>query len=370
MKTIVIYGLAEGLGGVETIILSLIDKLVDRFSFIIVLSHKESCCYLKRIPSQVRLVNVTAWGQNPFKFRKEFTSLLNESKCDIVWLNACVTSNRELIRAIKSANRPVKLITHSHGTNYENDGWLKTCLIKGLHKFNKRLYNKAATCKWACSHRAAEWFYGANHMDEVSIIPNGIDTDRFKFNATIRAKMRNKYECEGRFVCLHIGRLTPVKNQSYLLKVFSELCKYIPESLLLIAGTGDLESELKAEAVALGIDRNVYFLGHYEYVFELYNLSDVFLLPSIHEGMPLTLVEAQCCGLHCFVSDSISKEVKLTRFLSFLPISADPSVWGKEIASYHYDVQRECGCAEIINAGFDVNNICDGVAEIIEKSTI
>lgn len=367
MKNIVIYGLAEGLGGVETIILSLINKLVERFSFTIVLSDKDKCGYLHRIPSQVNVVNVTPWGENPRKFKKDFCNLLNECKCDFVWLNACVTSNRELVKAIKSAKRPVKFITHSHGTNYENDGLLKTIVIKSLHILNQRLYNNVASLKLACSSKAAEWFYGKNNTRDVTIIKNGIDTANFKYNKSQRDELRRKWKCEDSFICLHIGRLSAVKNQSYILKIFSELCKLKANALLLIAGTGELYEELQAEAELLGISDKVQFLGLYSRVSDLYNISDVFLLPSLHEGMPLTLVEAQCAGLHCFVSSSISREVKLTRFLTFLPITESPAIWAEQIASQKYESKRELGVNEIIDAGFDIEKISDEVALMIDE---
>ena len=365
MKNIVIYGLAEGLGGVETIVLSIVTRLYNRFNFTIVLSDKKKCSYLHRIPDGIRVVNVTAWGANPIKFKNEFCNLLNECKCDFVWLNACVTSNRELIYAIKSAKWPVRLITHSHGTNYENDGVLKTLIIKILHNINRKLYNDTASLKWACSHKAAEWFYGKKNCSDVTIINNGIDTDRFKYDKAQRIQMRKQFGCEESFICLHIGRLTYVKNQSYLLKIFSELCNLKSNALLLIAGVGELEYQLKTEAATLGIENKVIFLGQYSNVFELYNMSDAFILPSIHEGMPLTLVEAQCSGLHCFVSSSISKEVKLTRFLSFLSISESPTTWAKKIEFQQYEHQRELGKLEIVKAGFDVASISDNVATMI-----
>ena len=367
MRNIVIYGLSESLGGIETIILALVRRLINCYKFTIVLSDKDNCGYLDRIPSEVSVVNLTSWGRNPHKFQEEFRLLLNEINCDFVWVNACVTSNRNLIKAIKSSNVPTRLITHSHGTNYENDGFFKSIIVKTLHRFNRNLYNKTASLKWACSIKAAEWFYGKNEVGNVTIINNGIDTNKFKYNEAVRNQMRKSFNCVDSLVCLHIGRLTQVKNQSYVLNVFSEICKYNPNSLLFIAGIGELESQLKIEAVSLGIENKVKFLGQYSSVHELYNMSDVFLLPSIHEGMPLTLVEAQCAGLHCYVSSTISKEVCLSSFLSFLPISESPSVWAKQILSRKCEPQRDLGRIEIIQAGFDIEGISNQVLSMINS---
>lgn len=366
MKTIVIYGLSEQLGGVETIVLSLVNKLADSINFIIVLSDKDNCSYNSRVPSSVKLTNVTSWGSNPNKFKNEFLNILNDSHCDAVWLNACVTSNKEIINAIKSAKHTVKFIPHAHGTNYENDGMIKTFLIKTLHHLNRKIYNETASYRWACSQKAAEWFYGKNNIKDVTIIKNGIDVENFCYNDNLRTELRKQFSCEDSFVCLHIGRLTPVKNQKYLLKVFSELSRLNPSALLFIAGTGELDSELKADAKNLHISEKVRFLGQYNNVSELYSMSDAFLLPSIHEGMPLTLVEAQCAGLQCFVSSNISKEVKLTSFLSFLSINEAPEKWAKYIASYQYNAERGLGRTEIVDAGFDITSISKNVADMIE----
>lgn len=367
MKKIIIYGLSEELGGVETIILSIVNRLSNRFSFTIVLSNKDNCSYFNRIPVGVNLVNVTSWGSNPRKFKEEFCEILNDYHSDLVWLNACVTSNRAIIQAIKSANSNVKLITHSHGTNYENDGVLKTFIIKTLHRINRKVYNRTASLKLACSHRAAEWFYGKDKCSDVTILNNGIDTSVFAFDGGARKRLRHDYGCEDSFVCLHIGRLAPVKNQSYLLKIFAEISKINSNSKLIIAGTGELESELKHQAAELGIKDKVLFLGQYGEVSELYNMSDAFLLPSLHEGMPLTLVEAQCAGLHCFVSSTVSSEVQLTRFLSFEYITESPYIWAQHILLHNYEVNRDLGRVEIIQSGFDIDSICLELAEKIDS---
>lgn len=367
MKNIMIYGLSEGLGGVETIILSLLKNLVSRYKFTIVLSDKENCQYKDRIPSEVSLVDVTPWGISPSKFRSEFCSLLNDFNCDYLWINACVTSNKDIIKAMQGAKNPPRLITHSHGTNYEYDGLIKTFVVKTLHYLNRGLYNRTADLKWACSLRAAKWFYGSKNSKNTTIVKNGIDTKIFKYDPSLRKALRKKFNCGDAFVVLHIGRLSPVKNQSYLLKVFHELCKIKPNSILFIAGTGELGAQLKSEAEELGIKDKVCFLGQYNNVSELYSLSDVFLLPSLHEGMPLTLVEAQCSGLHCFVSSSISKEVKLTSFLSFISNTESVSVWANQIAKFDYNRNRDLGRQEIIDAGFDINMISYNIAKLIDN---
>jgi glycosyltransferase involved in cell wall biosynthesis len=368
MKNIVIYGLSECLGGVEIIILSLLKYLSAKYNIIIVLANKDECQYLDKVPIGVSLVNVTAWGHNPSRFKSEFTSLLNSCNCDYVWINACVTSNAAIIRAITKANRPPKIIMHSHGTNYENDGFLKTLIIKSLHYHNRNLYNRVVNKKWACSVKAAEWFYGESNCTNVTIIRNGIDTDAFKYNVLARETLREQYHLGNSFVVLHIGRLSPVKNQSYLLRVFKELCALKSESVLIIAGTGELEAQLKKESEVLGIKDKVIFLGQYQNVSELYSLSDVFLLPSLHEGFPLTLVEAQCSGLTCFVSSSISSEVKLTDNLSFISNTVDPTVWAQTIATHDYSTNRLKSKERIVEAGYDIKNISRMVSNMIERS--
>lgn len=170
-----------------------------------------------------------------------------------------------------------------------------------LHKMFRFLAVSVPTVKLAPSTEAAEYTFGKGCVDngDVVLLHNAIDTDVYHFDPEGRERVRKELGLEGMFVVGHVGRFNQQKNHDFLLDVFYALQKKKPEARLVLVGQGELEEQIHQKARALGIEQYVVFAGVRNDVPQLMSAFDVFLFPSLYEGMPNTVIEAQATGLPC-----------------------------------------------------------------------
>jgi glycosyltransferase involved in cell wall biosynthesis len=210
-----------------------------------------------------------------------------------------------VLRAAKRAGVPVT-IAHSHSTRSE--GGTATRLYKWIAG---TMISKYATNFVSCSKESAEWLFG-NKADRAIFLKNGIELAKFRFSMKVRESIRSELKIkEDQFIVGHVGRFSLPKNHSYLLEVFNEFLSYRKEAILLLVGDGPLLSEIKRKVEEMGLANNVKFLGSRSDVDQILQAFDLFLFPSIFEGFPVSVIEAQASGLPCLISDSITKEIDM-----------------------------------------------------------
>ena len=231
--------------------------------------------------------------QKVFKYQKELRRVLRNGKYEIVHSHINTLSVFPLYAA-KKVGVPVR-IAHSHSTTNKKE-WKKNLLKQVLRPFSK----KYATNYMCCSELAGRWLFGDKAYDEgkVYLLNNAIDLDKFKYDKKIRDKKRKELGIkEDTIVIGHIGRFVAQKNHTFLIDIFNQFHKKEKNSILLLAGQGPLQEEIKNKVRELGLDDSVRFLGQRNDANELYQAFDVFLLPSLYEGLPVVGVEAQASGL-------------------------------------------------------------------------
>jgi len=213
-------------------------------------------------------------------------------------------------------------IAHSHNTASEGGPAAR------LYKWAVGLrIHRSATHKMACSQAAAEWLFPHRTEDSL-LLNNGIEIDRFRHRPAVREEMRRELGiAPGTFVIGHVGRFSPVKNHSYLLELYRRFRAERPDSLLVLSGDGPLLPQLQKQAAETGLAGHVRFLGSRSDVDRLLAAMDVFVFPSLHEGLPVVLVEAQAAALPCLVSTAVSPESDLgLGLIRQLPL-ADEAAW-------------------------------------------
>lgn len=223
---------------------------------------------------------------------------------------------------------------------------------------NKKMISGIATDYFACSDLAAQWLFPfeAGVFEKVRVIPNGIDAARFAFNARDRVEVRALYGIpENAFVIGHVGRFCPEKNQEFLIG----LLKAIPaemEGRLLLLGDGFLRDEIEKRVSELGLRERVVFAGLQTETWKYYSAMDAFCMPSIHEGLPVSAVEAQASGLPLLLSENVSRDTDLGGVEAFLPISEGPDAWVKTLINCRKDAdKRALGVKLVADAGFDID---------------
>ena len=277
-----------------------------------------------------------------FKFMKQFFKEHPEYK--IIHSHIDTMSFLPLLAA-KLNNIPIR-IAHSHNTSIDKDFKLPLKILF------KKLLPEIATEYFACGKEAGEFLFPNKNF---IFIPNAIDMKNFLYNSQIREKKRKELNLEGKFVIGHIGRISYQKNHKLLIKIFKDLTIKEKNSVLLVIGVGEKEKEIKDLVKELNLEENVLFLGKRKDVNELYQVMDLFLMPSLFEGVPVVGVEAQFSGLPCVFSDKVPKEIKFTENVSFISLKSELNEWVKEIFRLRdLNIKREKG--ELKDSIFNIEN--------------
>ena len=234
-------------------------------------------------------------------------------------------------------------------------------LIKKLLCFLLRVPCKLFATHWLACGEAASidgWGKGAVTKGKVTILPNAIDPERFKFCEKSRQEIRARYGIkDDDFVIGHVGRFYPQKNHDFLIDVFSEVHKQKPNAKLLLLGDGPLQEKIREKTEILGIAESVIFAGLQKDPAPFYSAMDVFAFPSLWEGLGIVLLEAQYNGLPCVVSEAVPKEVLVSPLLEYSPMSVE--IWLNKICRYNHT--RDC-----LNIGIqdDIYNINSTVGKL------
>lgn len=177
-----------------------------------------------------------------------------------------------------------------------------------------------ANIRLACSNEAGKYLFKERSFE---VIPNGVDAAHFRYNPDYRDEIRHRYGLENRFVIGHVGRFYYEKNHEYILEVFRKVKTQIPNAELVLLGEGQLMSSCKGKMQELGIAESVHFMGLIRDCAPYYHAMDVFMMPSLYEGLPLSGIEAQFASLPCLFSDTVSTEVSFSSEARFLPIGKE-----------------------------------------------
>lgn len=275
------------------------------------------------------------WVKTPIDFIKYKHAVKNFFKehhdYKVVHMHSS-SKNYMILKYAKKYGIPIR-IAHSHNIDFQTKNHLKK-LIGDL--FKKPLI-KYATDYFACSKIAGEWLFGKDivESDKFRVIHNAIDYDKFKYNDDIRNEIRRKLGFNDSDIVIgHVGRFVTQKNHSFLIDVFYKCYEQNNNYKLLLVGTGELEEFIKEKVRSLGIENNVIFAGFQSNVNEYMHAMDLFVFPSLFEGLGLVLIEAQACGLPCFcTANSIPKDVKILNNLKFISLNDSALEWSKKIIS-------------------------------------
>lgn len=264
---------------------------------------------------------------NPFskKYRREVYNFFKEhSEYTIVHCHLdCMSAIP--IKEAKKAGVPIR-IAHAHSNGQDKD-WKYL-----LKLYFKRKIKEQATHLWSCGVDAGVWTFG-NHNFEI--IPNAIEIEQYKFNEEKRIKRREDFHIlQDDFVVGHVGRFSPVKNHDFLLDVFFQIHLLNPKAKLLLLGEGETKNKIQEKVESLKLTQHVIFAGVHKNVADYLQAMDVFVLPSLYEGLGIAAIEAQANGLPCIVSDNVPIESKVTKQMERVSLKEDVGVWAKKIISF------------------------------------
>ena len=336
-----------GRGGLETMIMNYyrhVDRNKVQFDFLV---HRDlKADYDDEIISLggriFRLPRLIPWSYGYRKALKQFFKSHTEYKIVHVHQD-CLSSI--VLKAAQKSGVPVR-IAHSHSSSQDKD-------FKYLIKlYYKRKIKNYATNLFACGKEAGDWMFRG---EKYQLINNAINSKSYKYNEEYRKNVRDEFQIsDDMFVIGHVGRFNTVKNHTFLLDVFVELKQIHSRSKLMLVGDGELREKIESKAEELGIKESVIFTGVRNDVAKLMSVMSCFVFPSLYEGLPVTLIEAQAAGLPCIISDNISSECDKTGLVERISLNDSSSFWAEKIINKLNYIRRDTS-NEIEKAGYDIS---------------
>lgn len=339
-------------GGAETMVMNYyraIDRNKIQFDFVV--HREEEGDYEEEIRSLGgKIYRMMPLRPHTFgKYKKQIAAFFDEHPEYQIIHGQCSESGYFFYQEAARRGIPV-IIAHAHNSHVKFDlRWMVRTWMK--HKMRPYL-----THYFACGEEAAEWLFGKQLAKKVIILRNAIDTQPYLFDAQLREKKREELGLAPTVLTIcHVGRFDKVKNHGFILEIFGELLKKRPDAQLLLIGEGDLRKQTEKKAIEKGLQSKVHFLGVRRDVNELLQAADAMVFPSLFEGLPVTLVEAQCTGLPCIISKNIPEEAVFTDLVEQLSLGEPAARWAEKLisaASRAYD--RATYAEKVTSAGFDI----------------
>ena len=362
MKKILVIGLTERLGGVETYIYNVCCKLMKKgYKFYFLVHGADHCVY------QQELQKLFNDNEQHFYFIKKYKSnflgtindlrkfyKLHQNDFDVVCLETGSTAEFMYIypfcKKIKS-----KILVHSHAGSGFN---------KLTNLLFKPILNKYTDIKLSCSDFATKWLFGKKYEKSVIVINNGIDCEKFTYNEQFRNEIRNIYKIENNTIILgHVGRFSLEKNHKFMINLMKKISEKKENYLLMLVGDGLLKEEIMEYVKKMGLEKKVIFVGKTSETYKYYSAFDIFIMPSIYEGLPIVGIESQCEGLKCIFSSNIDKQIMITKTSKMIDLNEDK--WVNEITSNDVKIDRLSAAFKVKNKGYDIDSIIDQIDKLI-----
>lgn len=345
-------------GGIESFLNNVLSHMdLSDMEIDIVAAHIKESVFTAGLQERgMRFVQLSGKIRTPQNHRM-FRDLLKERKYDAVHFNLFQGLSLYYVQIAKEEGVPVR-IAHSHNTALRKSRgrWLKML----LHRLGSALYADAATDFFACSEAAAGFLFSdeTRRTKQYHFIPNGIRTEHFRFDRTVRETVRAELGLEDAFVIGNIGRLCYQKNQSFLIDLMPELLKECPHARLLLIGAGEDKEALAEQAKTLRVQKSVLFYGTTSTPEKLLCAMDVFAFPSRFEGLGIVAIEAQANGLPVVCSEFVPHEASVTTKFSSVSLRAHPSEWISALLRFrHSEIRRDDDWNEVANAGYDIHDV-------------
>lgn len=361
---VLIIGMSPIKGGIELLLMQFfrnIDRNRVHFDF---LTFCKKCVFEEEIlAAGSQVFHVTRRGENPIRNRKELIAFYkaHPQTYDYIWYHLSSASNcAPVVLARKYTT--AKIVCHSHGTSFDSSAVMRPLHLL-LDKINYPRFMRSTDYCFACSKAAGKWLFKDTNR-EIKLIRNGVQIERFRFNPTVRARLRKELHAEDAVIIGHAGRFCAAKNQSFIIDIFAEYHHLEPKAVLILAGDGETKAEMEAKVHALGLESSVRFLGFREDFNELLQAFDLFLMPSLYEGLPISAVEAQTAGLPCLLADTITGETAVTDLVTFMSLSDAAVLWAQRMCDMLKNPVSRAQYAQIVqNIGYDASDAISDVAD-------
>lgn len=367
MIKILVDGMPRTVGGIGSLIMNMAEVARERkddirFDFII----PDHSAYISVLEAKGYTYFIVPSIGDVKEYRRCVTDLFTEHKYDYLWFNNTSKVNIFLPRLAKRIGG-AKLITHTHGVDFEEKGIKRAAFIV-LNALHEKEMFSLIDVPLACSEQAADVYYKHDKglRNKTVVIRNGVFTSRFLFSSENRDRIRAELGLSNDDVLLGaVGRLTKVKNYSFLIDLMNDL----PDRYaLILLGEGEEHAALQDQIAGSRASGRIHLLGKKDAVNEYYSAMDYFLMPSFNEGMPFSVIEAQTNGLRCIVSDTLTREMAITDLVRFAPLE-EKAAWIDLLKEPETkDADRTAYVERIRESGYSIEESYDLFVESIIHS--
>lgn len=327
MKTRILHIIPNmNMGGLETFIMNVyrnIDR--DKIQFDFLEHYQEESAYDKEI---------LALGGKIYHFTLRNDNNIVKYIIDLWKFFRKHQEYRVIHCHMESIGALLFFIAKIHGVKVRIGHAHTTSTNKNIKGFIKKIISKpfkyTTTLNLACSDEAGKYLF--KHKKYI-VIPNAIEIDKFKYDEKVRRILRKELKIDKSFVIGHVGRMDKGKNQLFLIEVFNEYLKVNSDAKLVLVGDGEDRKKIVDKIKLLKLEEKVILTGVRQDINEIYSMFDIFVFPSLYEGLGIVLIEAQVNGLRCLVSDTVPKTTKVSNGIKYLSLK-DSSVWVKEFSKY------------------------------------
>jgi len=299
-----------------------------------------------------KVINVVDYTENLVGSIREIRDVVKDGKYDIVHAQLNALNFFPLLGAYLGGAK-IRIAANHSTANMKYEP--KKSIVKYLVRPSAGML---ATNYAACSEYAGKWCFGKRALKngKIKIIHNAIDLSSFNYSDETRQTVRSKMGWDGKFVIGHAGRFTEQKNHKFMVEIFAKIHEKCPEALLAFAGDGHLMDEVKTQVEELGLTDSVQFLGVRFDMNELMQGMDIFLFPSLYEGLGNVITEAQAVGLRSIASDVVPNEVKMTELVDFISLNKSADFWADSILKYKDGYVHKSRHDDLQRAGYEIKS--------------
>lgn len=346
-------------GGIGKLLVDYCTRMKNDIEFEFLIGEYENGRYENELKKQGFEIYHIQVGSSRNEKNRVLTQILKTKHYDVVHIHG--GCDYTFLKCAKYNNVKTRIV-HSHNALIESRS--SNPLYKLCRNLYREILNKLyVTEKWACGIEAGRALWGdrAIRNENVFIMPNAIQTEKYRFKEGIRHKFRRDLDIENDALVIGtVGRLTYQKNQRFMIKILSRMLQKHSNVYLIMIGDGELEDELKQQAEEYEVDSNIRWLGNRKDVPSILNTLDVFLLTSYYEGLPVVMIEAQANGLPCIVSDVITRECNCLSGNRYISLSCEPDIWAREVTEAALEGRNLNAGPIMIEHGFEINSaVCE-----------
>lgn len=288
---------------------------------------------------------------------KWFQKIVKEGEYDVIHINGSSGDGYIFAYLAKKSWSSSKVVIHCHNPQIPQNHKIRNIIYNIL---GRALFSKYGDYFLACSKQARDFLF--KNKSQCEIVNYSIDVAKYIFDKKGRQSVREQLNIDNHFVVGTIGRIEKQKNPMYILRIIRELVGIDNQVIFLWVGEGDLLKKCKRYSSKYNLDQNIIFTGARNDIPSILSAMDVFILPSLYEGLGIVNIEAQANGLECFISEHLPEEIDVTNRVHRLSIRLSPEKWAKELLKYRNVLRNSLNDNTI--AGFDKNNNAQKIVKV------